>query len=66
MRTEKEDYSIMYEYIQKANEKSKDINYLAKKFIDVLLTLEMADIEPKEAFNYIVINLDRMKGNNEI
>lgn len=62
LEEKKYDTSIVTDYIQKANEKLKDINSLAIKYLDVLLTLELADINPEIAFNFININLDRMKG----
>ena len=61
-----EDYSIMIEYIQKAKECEINIEELSQKYNEILILLEMANIEPDIAFNYLVINLDRMKGNNEI
>ena len=59
-KLEEKDYSVT-EYIQKANEVLKDINYLSQKYIDVLLTLELADINPEIAFNFISLHLDKMK-----
>lgn len=57
-----EDYSVIAEYIQKAKEHSTNIEQLSHKYKEVLLTLELANIEPEVALNYIIINLDRMKG----
>ena len=62
LEEKKYDASVIIDYIQKATEKIKDINSLAIKYSNVLLTLEMAEISPEVAFNYIIINLDRMKG----
>lgn len=61
-----EDYSIMIEYLEKAKECTINIEQLSQKFKEVLILLEIANIEPEIAFNYLVINLDRMKENNEL
>ena len=57
-----EDYSVIIDYIQKVKEHSTNIEYLSHKYKEVLLTLELANIEPETALNYIIVNLDRMKG----
>ena len=64
--TKLEDYSIMIEYLKKAKECSINIEKLSQKYKEVLILLEIANIEPEIAFNYLVINLDKMKGNNEL
>lgn len=61
-KLEERDYSVIAEYIQKAKEKSTNIELLCQKYKEVLITLELANIEPEQALNYIIVNLDRMKG----
>ena len=61
-----EDYSIIIEYLEKAKKCAINIEELSKEYKDILILLKIADIEPEIAFNYLVINLDRMKGNNEL
>ena len=65
-KLEENDYSVIVNYIQKVKQHSANIENLSQKYKEVLLTLELANIEPEVALNYIIINLDRMKGNNEL
>ena len=60
--TKQEDYSTIIEYLKKAKECTINIEKLSQKYKEILILLEIAGIEPEIAFNYLVINLDRMKG----